>query len=231
MKGSNKVMLLSIIINPSKPKFDKIIYDILQQPQYNYLKSNLQNFIEMVKEAITQWISKIINNAFSNAESAYLISSKLSTVFMVIGLLAIFAIIVIVIIKASKIFKKDIRVKEILGERIDDETTPNSLRRKACSFEVEGNFREAIRYDFIALLLLMHEKNLIYLDETKTNGEINNYLKKNNFSLISIFQYLIGIFNSSWYGHKLCGRDVYQNWSNSINELWSGVIIYESKKK
>lgn len=223
-------MLLSMI-NPSKSEFDKTIYDILKLPQYNHLKSNLQNLIEMVKEAIAQWISKMFQNVFSNVESAQSVSSKLSIMFMIIGLLAIIAIIVIAIIKTSKIFKKDIRVKEILGERIDDKTTPNSLRRKACSFEGEGDFREAIRYDFIALLLLMHENNVLYLDETKTNEEINNYLKKNNFSMLSTFEYLISIFNSSWYGHKLCERDAYQNWSNSINELWSGVIIYENKKE
>ncbi len=223
-------MLLSII-NPSKSEFDKAIYNILQHPEYSHLKSNLENFIEMIKKTLAERISKMFHNVFSNVESAHSISNKLAVVFMIIGLLVIFAIIVIAIIKVGKILKKDTRLKEILGERIDDKTTPNSLRRKAGSFEKEGDFREAIRYDFIALLLLMHEKNILYLDETKTNEEINNYLKKNNFSMISTFQCLISIFNSSWYGHKLCERNAYENWSNSVNELWSGVIIYENKKK
>ncbi len=223
-------MLLSII-NPSKSEFDKTIYNILKNPEYSHLNSKLENFIEMIKKSLADKISKMFQNVFSNAESVHSISSKLATVFIIIGLLAILAIIVIVIIKIVKTSKKDTRFKEILGERIDDKTTPSSLRRKAGNFEKQGDFREAIRYDFIALLLLMHEKNLIYLDETKTNEEINNYLKKNRFSMISTFQYLINIFNSSWYGHKLCERDAYKRWSDSVNELWSGVIIYENEKK
>lgn len=219
------------IISSSKDEFNKAIYNVLQRPEYNHSKDNIKNFIDNIKEVIMQRISRMLQNAIPNKESVHSISSNLSIVFMIIGLLIIFGIIVIIVIKVSKVFNKNVKVTEILGEKIDEKTTPASLRQKASSFEIEGQFRDAIRYDFIALLLLMHEKNLIYLDETKTNEEINNYLKYRDFFMVSNFECLMNIFNSCWYGHKMCEIDLYNNWTRCINELWSGVIAYENKNK
>ncbi|WPC44566.1 hypothetical protein [Clostridium sp. JS66] len=224
-------MMVFSVINPSRDEFDRAVYDVLQRSEYNHPKDNITNFIDKIKEIIEKKVSEMLQGIFLSKGSVHSISNNISTLFIIVGLLLIFTIIVIIIVKASKVFNKDAKIREILGEKIDERTTPDSLRQKADNFEKEGEFREAIRYDFIALLLLMHEKNLIYLDETKTNEEINNYLRKNEFSMISVFEYLMNIFNSSWYGHKICEENLYDSWTKYVNKLWSGVVTYENKSK
>ncbi|MBZ9687226.1 hypothetical protein G9F72_012910 [Clostridium estertheticum] len=219
------------IITPSNKEFDTTINKILQGSEYKHLKNNLLDFITKIKESISQWIVKIIKKTISNIPSPDSVSNNLANILIIIGLLLIFVIVVIIIVKVCKTFERKSRIKEILGEKISNKTTPSSLRSTAKVFGEKGDFREAIRYDFIAILLLMHEKNIIYLDETKTNEEIYQYLKKNKFTIFSIFEYIINDFNSSWYGHKVYNRETYDKALKSINLIWNEVIAYEEKNK
>lgn len=219
--------LLSLII-PSKNEFDSTVHNIFQSAEYRHFKNPLRDVIDNIKRTMKEWFSKWLQRTFSNMSNVKEISETLSTIFMIIGILVIVAIIVIIILKINKGFEKKRRVKEILGEKIDDKTTPLSLRQKASAFIQSGDLRKAIRYEFIALLLLMHEKNLVYLDETKTNEEIYRYLKKNDFSNLFDFRNLIDIFNSTWYGHKTFDENSYDRWDESMKLLWNEVIKHEA---
>jgi hypothetical protein len=219
------------VMSPSNTEFDQTVHKILQRSEYAHLKSALSDFIRRIKEGISEWLLKILKKTFSNLKNPSQVSDKLSTIFIIIGLLVIIGIIIIIVIKVSKTFEKKARLKEILGERIDDKTTPYSLRQSAITFAQKGDFRQAIRYDFIALLFLMHGRNLIYLHETKTNQEIYNYLKKNNFFMLKEFHNMINTFNDFWYGHKLCSVETYKHWQESVNLMWDEVISYEEKNR
>lgn len=216
-------------INPTKLQFDDSINKILSKPGYKNLKNPLYDFINKVKHYIEDWLLKMFMKLFSNLSGASSISNKLSVVFIIIGILFVTTLIMIVCIKINKKITKSKKIKEILGEKIDEKTTPYSLKSKAASYEKVGDLRQAIRYDFIAVLLLMHENNLLYLDETKTNEENYIFLRKNNFMLLSTFRYLIDTFNFSWYGHKVCTNEIYQIWKNNMASLWNGVISSEIK--
>lgn len=216
-------------ITPTKQEFDEVIYKILQNPEYKHLKNGFRDLIERLKEAFGEWLFKLLSRRFSNLKTPKAISNNLSTAFIILGILILLGIIIIIVVKSNRIIDKKKRVKEILGEKIDNKTTPQSLKNKALQLSGEGDFRGACRYDFIALLLLMHEKNLLYLDETKTNREIYNILRKNGFSFINVFKELSDMFNSSWYGHKICNNDMYTKWNDSMALVWNGVMDFEEK--
>jgi len=222
-------MIALSLINPSKPEFENAVNKILKQPEYKGLKLGLLDYINMAKEYIYKTVLNLLKHIISNMDTASSLAGTLSTVFIIIGLLAIITIIILIVIRFSKTFEKKSRIKEILGEKIDDRTTPKSLRLKAEAFAKADDYRQAIRFDFIALLLLMHERNLIYLDETKTNEEIYNYLKKGDFSNLMIFKALINDFNDNWYGHKVWNLDLYKIWKDNIGLIWNEVIYHENK--
>jgi hypothetical protein len=222
------VKVLSIII-PSNKEFDSTINKILQGSKYKHLNNDMVDFIQNIRQGISQWIKKMISKTVSNISSLDGVSDRIANVFIIIGFLLMLTIVIIIIVKVSKTFERKARIKEILGERINDKTTPSSLRRVAASFGVKEDFRQAIRYEFIAILLLMHEKNIIYLDETKTNEEIYKYLKKNEFPMLSAFENITSEFNSSWYGHRLCDKNTYDNVADVVNLLWNEVLAYEEK--
>lgn len=219
------------IIDTSKTEFNNTIDKIASRPEYKNLANSIMDFVDMIKEKITRFILNILMKTFSNAASALSISKGASTVILIIGLLALLALITFIAVKIGKAFERRRRITEILGEKIDDNTTPFTLKEKAALSLAAGEIREAIRYDFIALLLLMHENNLIYLDETKTNEEIYYFLKRNGFNLLSNFRYCIDTFNLVWYGHKIEGGSVYEKWGGNLSQLWNGVISDETKSK
>ena len=212
----------------SRAEFDKKISDILMRPEYAHLKNGVRDFLESLRERINDWIRDFLNNAFSGISPVPELSGQTSVLFVIAGLLIIAAIIVFIAVKAGRAFERSPKVREILGERISEGTTTAGLRSKAGEYRKGGDFRMAVRYEYIALLLLMHEKGLLYLEETKTNAEILLSLKKTEFSMLSAFQSLADMFNASWYGHKTM-EESYGKWSDSMNLIWSRVAANEEK--
>jgi hypothetical protein len=221
-------MLFNLII-PSAGKFNNTVHNILQRVEYKHLNNGILDFINQVKEFILKLIAQLLIKIFSNLTSAPKISNNISTIFIIIGILVIVALIVVIAVKISKTFQKSSKVREILGEKITEGTTPKSLREKALNFKLQGDYRQAIRYDYIALLLLMHERNIIYIEETKTNDEIFSYLKKKEITFLNVFYELIKVFNSSWYGHKSYDDKGYEQWKLNLEKMWNEVVAYEIK--
>jgi len=218
------------MIIPSKNEFDSTINKILQGFDYIHLKNGMGDLIQKLKDEISKWLQKIINKTISGISSKNFATDNLANILIIIGLLFIATIVILIIIKISKTFEKKAKIKEILGEKIYDKTTPSSLRLVAGAFGEKRDYRQAIRYNFIAILLLMHEKSIVYLDETKTNEEIYKYLKKNKFSMSFEFEHLINDFNVSWYGHKLLDNKTYDEALENIGILWNEVLNYEEKE-
>lgn len=218
-------------IGSTKLQFDNALNEILDKQEYKNLKNPLYDLINKVRHYISKWILKIFMKFFSNLSNASSAADKLSEFIIILGLLFIAILIVTIYVKINKKMVRSKKIIKILGEEFDDKTTPYILRNKAASFEKEGELRQAIRYDFIAILLLMHNKKLIYLDEKKSNEENYMLLYKNNFLLLSSFRNLIDIFNSSWYGHKICNKEIYEMWKINMNDLWNGVTGGETKNK
>lgn len=229
MKGSSSVD--TIITTITQTTFDNTVDKILKQPEYKSLTSGLTEFIDKVKEYIAEKLAELFRKAFSNMSPSASLTDKFAIIIMIIVILVIAAIVIFIIVKVNKKINKKARIKEILGEKIDEKDTPETLKEKALEFRKQGDYRQAIRFDFISLLFLMHTKNIIYLDQTKTNDEIYNYLRINKFNNLDRFYTLIKVFNFVWYGHNSGSKEMLGNWENNIDAIWNGVINYEEKGK
>jgi len=197
---------LLIFNTPSKAVFDETVMKVLKR----------QGFLRK------QW--EIPSIGF-NLPTFMLNKYFIITIFIII----ILAIVIALIIKSKKSFKRKTKIKEIMGEKIEETTTPYSLKKKAKQHEGKGEFRYAIRFYFIALLLLMHENKVLYLDETKTNKEIINYLANNNFKFIPQMSFIIDYFNFYWYGYKICDQEIYKGWEKTLESIWNEIEQREKK--
>lgn len=211
------------LLTPTKPEFDNTVKKILGS------KKGYENIIEKIKDIIGKWITKLLEKIVSRA-TAETISNKASTIILVIALILVITIIIIIALKIIKTIDKKSSVKEILGEIIDDKTTPEGLRRKAEGYLNQGEYRQGVRYSFVALLLLMHNNNLLYLEDAKTNKEIISMLEDSGFRGIKEFKELVSLFNSIWYGHKNLNEDTCNLWQQDMTRLWNEVLNIEAKK-
>lgn len=220
-------MRLLHLIDTSKKEFNTTVNKVLEDPQYSYLKVENSSFVEKLIKKISEAIGDLFEKRFSNFSVNKGAVNAISTGILI--LIAVF--IVFIVIKLIRSFERNKRIKNILGEEIDENTTPFTLKEKAAEAVGIGDFRQAIRYDYIALLLLMHEKGLIYIEETMTNEEIYNYLRIRKFILLEDMRTCINLFNLVWYGHKKDNQEMYERWTRSYSKLWDEVKIYEEKIK
>lgn len=226
MKGSKPVILLRLI-ETSQKDFNDNVNKVLENPKYSYLKAETNSYIERIRKNIRDKLNEFFEDGFSE----FSIDKGAVKAVIIALVLLIIAIIIFIVIRNIMKFERRSTIKNIFGEEIDENTTPVTLKDKALKAAEAGDFREAIRYDYIALLFLMHEKDLIYLEETKTNEEIYNYLRTKMFYLLDDMRICIDVFNLVWYGHKDGNKEMYDRWTNILSKLWNEVSLYEEKKK
>ncbi len=223
-------MYILSVITPNREIFDKTVQEILNKHEHQGLQNGDINFIEKTikyfEKLMEEWLSRT-DLASSKIESA---PSYFSTGLFIVCTILMIIIIASLFFLIRKMFKKERKFKTILGEVIDEETTLDSLHRKSRVYKQEGNYREAVRYDFIALLFKMNEKNLIYLDEAKTNSELISTLEENGCSYVYNFQKIVQKFNEAWYGHKIISGSEYDSWEQILTSMWNEVFNDEGSK-
>ncbi len=214
---------------PTKEKFDETIEGILKRLEYRHLGEYL-DMLERLQERVVSWLEGWLGYMNLQHRGITKAVPSISNAVIIIGAAIIIIILILMILFMRKMVKKDKKIRTILGEIIDDNTTRESLKEKARSLKALGKYREALRYGFIALLFQMNEANLLYLDEAKTNRELASSLKESNFINIDLFEKAIGLFNEVWYGHKMINEEFYKSWENMMQELENGVYGIENKK-
>jgi len=221
--------LLHILMTPGKERFDETIEGILQKLEYRHLR-DYADLMERLEEKIVSWIEALLRSVNFDEREIISAAPSISNGVIIIGSILIILIIALIVLYIKRMVKKEKKVTRILGEIIDDRTTKESLEERAKRLKDLGEYREAIRYSFISLLLQMKDANLLYLDETQTNSEITSILRKNNFKGIELFESTTGLFNKVWYGHKRIDEETYESWENMLVVLENGVHGIEDKK-
>lgn len=202
--------------------FEDKIEEILSRKEYIHLSS----FFEKLKEKIINLIKKMFENTSIDIDGT-IINILDNKIWFYVGLMILVVIMVVISVKIINRFQRNTSVKEILGEKIHETTTPDGLRLRAKNHRVQGNLTQAIRLDFIALLLLMHEKRLLYLEDSKTNKEIEKAIQQKKLSSTDKFHALTEIFNAAWYGKKSCDNQVDASWQENMDLVWKEVTAYE----
>ncbi len=222
-----KLFGLGLLRIPSKEKFNKTVEEVLSKPEHIRLRGDYLSLGERIERYIKEWLERLINGVGYETRDIEPLSPEVLRGLMIIGIILIIIIAVFIILMAKGLIGKNRKTKTILGEVIDEKATVASIKNKSQKCKMGGNYREALRYDFIALLLGMNEIGIIYLDEAKTNREIIDALNKNKYDKTENFIRLSAIFNETWYGHKEMDEEKYNGWEEIINPLLSEVLKFE----
>jgi hypothetical protein len=178
------------------------VQEILNRPEYKPKRQNkVVAFIKGIWDSIVNFISdmfravrRLLGQLFgSTAEGSWL---SIAVVILVLGVLAFF---VARAIRKAKPRRRRPKKRTILGEEIDAGTTAEALAERAYEVAREGDFRNAIRKLYIALLYELSERRLIELEESATNRE---YLARvsGKGALTKAMAYMTDRFDYFWYG-------------------------------
>ncbi|NOU59165.1 hypothetical protein [Marinifilum caeruleilacunae] len=161
-----------------------------QQKDFNYEYSEVKNigFFEKLRLLFARWISIISKGLGAVWFMRYIIGA---------GIL-IFLIIVIAKSNASGIFRPH---QKVISIPFADELNPESVNweeqiQKAVS---SGEYRLAVRYQFLSTLKSLSKNNFINWKVEKTNYDYINEI--NDSKVKTVFNELSNLYEAVWYGN------------------------------
>lgn len=203
---------------PSIDTFNSVIDKLLQTLKYikfnKWVLNQIYNFLK--------WLWELIKYLFmrSSTGKAGIGGTKIVLVSIVAFVVVVTLLLIVWMIIRSKRKRK---VKSILGEKIDKNSTVGSFIDRSKELEDKGAYREAIRLRFIAVLFYLHENHYLYHDNTMTGQEMINRLKADRFIAVNAFSVITGLFNYIWYGMKEIDKTKYEDWRDNENIFWQEV--------
>lgn len=126
---------------------------------------------------------------------------------ILVGLLLYFIIRYILAKNGGFFFSRKNRKIQINQEELHENIHEINFPKSIADFEAAGDFRSAIRYQFLFALKKLSDKKLIVWNPEKTNKDYVSELKaphiKNDFSALSY------VFDYVWYGEFSIDRESY----------------------
>lgn len=214
MRADSVLMRNPVSENVIYPKtFKENIPSRYKGNEFDYSVSKpRESFFQKLMRRLDQIIQSIFGEtALSNSAKFTTVLIRLFAILLV-GFLLYFIIKYIMGKDGNFIFGKknkklDLNVQE-LHENIHEINFPESISK----FEHAGDYRSAVRYQFLFALKKLSDKKLIIWNPEKTNKDYAEELKaphlKNDFSDLSY------IFDYVWYGEFSIEEESYQKFKN-----------------
>jgi len=214
LRADSVLMKNPVSENTAYPKtFKENIPSRYKGNEFDYSVSKpRESFFQKLMRKLNQIIQGIFGETALNKSAEF--TTVLIRLFAIIlvGFLLYFIIKYVMGKDGSFIFGKknkklDINVQE-LHENIHEINFPESIAK----FEMAGDYRSAVRYQFLFILKKLSDKKLINWNPEKTNKDYAAELKaphlKNDFSNLSY------IFDYVWYGEFSIEEQGYQKFKN-----------------
>jgi hypothetical protein len=105
-----------------------------------------------------------------------------------------------------------------------DERSPAELWQRAEALARRGEFRQAVRALYLAVLTHLHRADLIRYDPTRTNGEYLRQLRAADGAgaVVEPFGRLTLLFEQKWYGERTCAADDYDSCVELASQVRDG---------
>lgn len=196
------------------------ISDILARPEFQTAKKEktpFEKLLEWLADQFVRWITRI-------APGADVKSSKYATILQIVlyvaigaGLLWLGWILYRRFLKREPVEETDKGRRVILGEVLDEKTTVEELMAEAAKFAQAGDYRQAIRKVYIALLYDMDKREVIRIEPSLTNRE---YLRavRAQIRLYPPMRDLTDRFDLIWYGQGTVGAEEYDEFVTRYRE-------------
>ncbi|MBI1279400.1 MAG: DUF4129 domain-containing protein [Anaerolineaceae bacterium] len=140
------------------------------------------------------------------------LASAAQTVLLAAGLVIMIVVFVY--------FARNLQVQQATIETIPntDPTTSDDAQTLATDHAQSQDYRTAIRYLYLASLLMLDERGVIHYDATLTNREHLRHVKDKP-QLYDVLRQVINAFEEVWYGYLPINEAYYQHFSQQVDEL------------
>jgi hypothetical protein len=106
-----------------------------------------------------------------------------------------------------------------------------ALWRQADELATAGDFQEAVRVLYLAVLAILHQGNLIRFERTRTNGEYVQQLRARGAALAESFQHLTTLFEGKWYNESACRPSDFAHCRNLADQIRAGSLLQQDAEE
>lgn len=99
---------------------------------------------------------------------------------------------------------------------------PSAMEETALEHARKGDYKQALRFLYIAMLLRFNERDWIRIDKAKTNRQYVTEIMNSSFTRKQEVRDFTEAFNRYWYGNRSLDRDAFEGWHKKYSLLMEG---------
>ena len=196
--------------------FDDALYEVLGWRRYDRLMGRAVDVWGWIVARLEWLLIQIIDRLNFPDDTEFNVGA-IAMIFGIVGiLLAITAAVIIIRSLIKNRMVKDYSLQEVFEELENRAYTVHELIALSDNVKEE---RYAVRYRYIAALLILGEKQIVKIEPSATNRIIENQIREHAPSLTPIFAQIAHTFHLSWFGYKQIGSENFERFSQAVREL------------
>ena len=197
--------------------FDEALAEVLQLSRYDRLMGRSFDFWGFVLGRFEWLIEQIVSRLNFDTDVEFN-TSVIAAIFGIVGIiLAITAAFIILRSLVAGRRSRSYNLHEVFRELENREYTVHELISLSDRVQEE---RFAVRYRYIAALLILNEKQVIKIEPSATNKIIEAQIRNQAPHIGPLFAQIAHVFHLSWFGYKKIGTDGFRSFASSIDELY-----------
>ena len=173
------------------------------------------NWLERALNGVGDWLRRLLQGLPSGSPGAEgLTAARWLLVLLCIGLAGL--VLALVLRSARRITRTDVAASAGIAS-----ASSTALLAVAAERASTGDYRGAVRAQFVALLLTLHEQDILRYDRSLTNREHLSRIGRNS-SLAGALRPVVRVFDDVWYGNVPIGQTEYDDYARSTDALRGG---------
>lgn len=200
--------------------------EVLYWPQYDILTGRAIDYQQVLMEALGRAILNLLERInFNMPASGDYNLQAITTAFIIAAALlllaASMAITYTLLTRKSRRAKRaaDYFSKAVFEDISNKRFTLSDLLRIKEEYAQNDQFRDAVRYYYIAVLVALNDKKTIEVDKSKTNDQLAQDIKDAAPALFEPFTSVIDVFQRTWFGMKGMDEERYSRFAASAEKL------------
>ena len=194
--------------------FYQAMQEVLQRPRYDVLTGRAVDYQQLIREALLSVVEAVfdafinflrrLNFAVPNAPNYNL--QAITTVFLIVTgallALALFGAVYFLMKRHGRAAKEKASLSNIFDDIANKRFSLADLLKISEEHAKNGQYREAIRHRYIAVLVILNDKQIIRVEKSKTNAQLSSELHSASPALAQSFDNVVDTFHRSWFGLK-----------------------------
>lgn len=193
---------------------EQTLAEILAQREYQIYYEDNRNILQIWWDRFWEWIGDLFSRWFQAFEPTSTVGDMIIAILILVVIILVLVLLFLLISNVTK--KRRLRSLQPLQSSVQSNWGSKQHLTEASRLEEQGDYQQATRHLFLALLLSLHEEERLVAQKWKTNWEYYQELLRSNREYAEDFYQFAFLFEEVTYGEKQIDSNAYQAYQTKI---------------